>query len=241
MKPHFLISLSSFLFIIHSFAQTDCANGLVIESPVIPKPTEAGIVSSTCSQIAVKWKGGANQTYLLTGTARNVSTNTVTVLAPPSAIVCDNAFNCTATLPVSGNTYVTWSVQAIGTADDRTFYSYPQSGAQDYYIATCPTPAAPRDNIVVIERVGNDRMAVRMYPNPVRTTLNIDVARTGISRTSSKDVIRVFDVNGRAVMIRQATEGNTQVNVRQLTPGTYFIRIENSKGVVLYNAKFIKE
>jgi len=57
MKPVF-ICLCLFLAS-KAFSQVACFN-TKIETPVISKPTEASIISTTCSTLVVKWKGGTD-------------------------------------------------------------------------------------------------------------------------------------------------------------------------------------
>jgi hypothetical protein len=43
------------------------------------------------------------------------------------------------------------------------------------------------------------------------------------------------------VLLTKSSEGNTQIKVRQLTAGTYVIRISDKSDKVLYNGKVVKQ
>lgn len=103
-------------------------------SPVVPKPTEASLVTVTCSSLVVKWKGNANQTYEVKGTYNNGGTITITM---GTNITCDGSLNCTATIPVVPGTMVTWSIETINDINGRTLHSYPVIGVLENPIPAC--------------------------------------------------------------------------------------------------------
>ncbi|MEJ7676807.1 MAG: hypothetical protein WKG06_02795 [Segetibacter sp.] len=108
MKPFLFISLSLLLTSKNAFTQGACSN-IKIETPVVSKPAAGSIVSATCSALVVKWKGNADQTYVVQATHYNSSTNK-TDIAVGTKVTCDNSQNCTATIPVTIGTKVSWSV-----------------------------------------------------------------------------------------------------------------------------------
>jgi len=248
MKHLFLTSLSILFLISNTFSQGACSN-IKIESPVVSKPTEGNIVSATCYEFIVQWKGRADQTYIVRGSYKDPATNSTNELPPAINITCDNAFTCTATIPVTGGTLVSWNVQAMGIINDRSFYSYLFRGEQDYAVPGCvAAPIANPANVNAEKALlrnndkmpDNDKMKVEVYPNPVRTTLNVNL--NSVAKTNAgKVIIRIFDVNGKTVLVRQAALGNVQINVSRLSNGTYFINVQDGKGKVLHKAKFIKE
>lgn len=75
----------------------------------------------------------------------------------------------------------------------------------------------------------NDHKEATLYPNPVRTKLNIVMNDAVISA-------KVLDINGRIV---DAEMTGNSVDVSGLSAGVYFIRIETSKGFLI--KKFLKE
>lgn len=75
-----------------------------------------------------------------------------------------------------------------------------------------------------------------IFPNPANTILNI-----GISGNHNGGTIKIFDAQSRVVITKTLTHNTIQVDVSNLAPGTYFIKIEDAKGVELYKDKFIKQ
>ncbi|MBL7729105.1 MAG: T9SS type A sorting domain-containing protein, partial [Dinghuibacter sp.] len=51
--------------------------------------------------------------------------------------------------------------------------------------------------------------------------------------------ISITDINGRIVMRQRTADNNTEMNISQLSPGVYMVKVmENGK---LNNWKFVKE
>jgi hypothetical protein len=69
MKTLVLFCVTLILYIDTAVGQggCSCCNNKII-SPVVSMPTGAGIISSTCSTLVVKWRGDANQGYEVSGT-----------------------------------------------------------------------------------------------------------------------------------------------------------------------------
>jgi hypothetical protein len=233
MRTIFLLSLSLLAFVSCAFGQGPCINKKVI-SPASPKPTEPD-VSATCSTFTVQWKGQANQSFVLTAIEKNALTNEVI-----DTIVSNTTAN-SATIKVKTGMAIRWQVEAITVIDSRSFYSYPLRGGKDYIIPDCTTPiAAARQNplsLKVSGASGDAKNKVRIYPNPFQSSLNIQFA--GIK--SSHKIISIFDVNGRMISTQRTTKNLTKVNLKQLTGGTYFIRIQDETGKVFYNGEVVKE
>src|SRR4051794_325666 len=80
-----------------SLSQAISCNNLKITSPQIAKPTNATLVSTSCSTMVVKWQGHPNQTYLVQGIFKNAATNHSDTTQATNISV-DNNFNCTATI-----------------------------------------------------------------------------------------------------------------------------------------------
>ncbi len=78
--------------------------------------------------------------------------------------------------------------------------------------------------------------AIKIYPNPVQSVLNIEFNKTNHLNTT----INIFDVSGKLLFSKSAN-GNAQINVEHLTAGAYFIKINNGDGKLLYNDKIIKQ
>jgi hypothetical protein len=81
--------------------------------------------------------------------------------------------------------------------------------------------------MVRIVKISDDEKALRVYPNPVTTTLNIAFGHSGNAKLS------LYTVDGRLVQTTQlsVTAGQIHsVNVNQLKPGLYYLEVFYSDG-----------
>ena len=87
--------------------------------------------------MVVKWQGHVNQTYLVQGIFKNAVTQQSDTTQATN-IVCDNSFNCSATIPVIAGREAMWSVEANEVLSNGvTYTSYALRSALDYPIAAC--------------------------------------------------------------------------------------------------------
>jgi hypothetical protein len=231
MKTIVLLSLYLLLFAGRASSQGGCPTNIKIETPAVPKPANTSLVSATCSTLVVKWAGSAGQTYLVSGIVKDPATHQVTATIPASDISCDGSSNCTATIPVEAGTTVTWNVQAQQEINGRNFYSYQLRAEQDYLITACATP----QRVSVKRPLDAEATAANMYPNPVESILTID-----FKSPAKQAIITISDINGRIMMVRRANPENRELNVGNLSSGLYLLKVTDSNGKVLYNARFIK-
>ncbi|MBX7205355.1 MAG: T9SS type A sorting domain-containing protein [Bacteroidia bacterium] len=73
----------------------------------------------------------------------------------------------------------------------------------------------------------------KVYPNPVKDVLNIDV------NYDLPKVLNIFDIAGRKVEEVLFDEKNTTVNVSNYTRGFYFYEIKTSEGEVIKSGKIL--
>lgn len=240
MKTIFLISLSAVLLIGRAVAQGPCATTKV-ETPAVAKPTNGAIVSVTCSTLVVAWQGAANQLYVAQATYFNTAANK-TDTALGINISCTGSFSCTATIPVIAGTNISWSVQATATIDDRTFYSYPFRGEQDYAIPACFAPV-PKPAIVKKVQPKSDEQALSkllVFPNPVTGILTINW------QGEFKGAATIFVANAAGKEIRKMNVRKvqslytSQLQVSTLAPGIYYLQIRTTGGESL-STSFVKE
>ena len=223
-----LLSFTNFTFSADTCAC--CSNKKVITS-ASPKPTDT-IVTITCSSIGVQWTGQAGQTFVFTAIIKNAATNKVI------DTVVKNTGGNSIIIPANPGTAVRWQIEAITTTDGRDFYSYPVRGGKDFIIPACSASiAAAKEKSDALKVSGDQTGKVKVYPNPFHSTLNIQFSGAG----SSQKVISLFDINGRTVFTKLTLGNVTEVNVKQLTTGTYIIKIMESNGKMLYTGKVIKE
>lgn len=76
-----------------------------------------------------------------------------------------------------------------------------------------------------------DIHAFKLYPNPAKGQLNINVGNKKIN------AIKIFNVEGK--IIKHVTEKNTRINVYDLPKGLYVLQIQTNKGLAV--KRFIKE
>ena len=232
MKP--LIIYFICLVAVVSTATAQCSTQK-IQSPVAPKPT-APVVTVNCSNLLLHWQGNTGQGYELNITIKDAAGKTIS-----SKVVKDytkgSGNNYTAAIPVKPGTKVSWSLQGISTVEDRTFYSYPLRG-KEYIIPACTAPIATSAAKEKALQVISDKITgAKIYPNPVNAILHVEFNSTG----ATQKVVSLFNASGQTVLMKQTTESTMQLDVRQLASGTYFIRIADVSGKLLYNGKVIKE
>lgn len=85
----------------------------------------------------------------------------------------------------------------------------------------------------------NKKIKAIIYPNPVHSILNINLNSSPSLKAEMQ--MRIFNADGKVVISQKAAQSNMQADVKQLTPGIYFIRIEHTNGQIVFKGKFIKE
>ncbi len=97
-----------------------------------------------------------------------------------------------------------------------------------YTDATTLCSATSTDVIVVDACTGittySEAGVINVYPNPTNGMLYV-------STTNGENVITLFDILGNQISKVQSTSAKTQVDMRNLNSGVYFIRVENNKAV----------
>ncbi|MEO6850350.1 MAG: T9SS type A sorting domain-containing protein, partial [Mucilaginibacter sp.] len=81
---------------------------------------------------------------------------------------------------------------------------------------------------------------ISIYPNPARSTINLAIGMV----TTNGGGYNIKITNSSGVVIKQATSNQTnwQASVNDLMPGTYIVRVMNSKdNSFVGNTKFVKE
>ena len=86
-------------------------------------------------------------------------------------------------------------------------------------------------NMIGIEGAIED--FVRLYPNPVESTLTID------RNSSDEVVIELYNISGVLVGTTNTEKATTTIDVKTLSPGTYFIRVTGVNNTTTH--KFIKQ
>ena len=74
--------------------------------------------------------------------------------------------------------------------------------------------------------------AIKVYPNPVKDILTVE----GLKANTT---ISIINVDGKVLSVNKTTSNLFTHNIKQLSPGTYFVRIENDNKTE--TLKFIKQ
>jgi uncharacterized delta-60 repeat protein len=90
---------------------------------------------------------------------------------------------------------------------------------------------ATTSKIVLIDFTNG--VIVKLYPNPVKSNLNID----GLA--GSKTTLSIIDINGKSLSTTSTTNTSYNWNIRALPAGNYYLRIEADKKI--NTIKFVKE
>jgi hypothetical protein len=77
---------------------------------------------------------------------------------------------------------------------------------------------------------GLEKVEMQVYPNPVKTTLNV--------LSNQNTVIQIIDINGSVVLNAQLQNGDNRLDVQYLAPGVYTVMGVNTH---LEPIRFIKE
>lgn len=239
---HFIVLALAFT----AKAQTACNSAKVI-SPVVSKPTKGSIVSATCSTLVVQWIGAANQTYVA-----NVSFYNATAKrwdTTYAAGICNSSQVCTATLPVTAGTKVSWSVQAKQVIDGRTFYSYYLIGERDYLNPSCTQSVVTKTEVVSNNIAQNNKLPelpsvtekLVVYPNPA--TNEIAIQWSGGYKGAA--VVAISDASGKEIRVLRVTkEGITftsQIPVNGLVAGLYYVQVKPQQSGRPLTEKFLKQ
>ena len=86
-----------------------------------------------------------------------------------------------------------------------------------------------------INTVESPNDCITIYPNPVKTEINIHVNRSGLLLKS----YAIYDLKGMAVGCNMMNVEQTKIDIRNLTPGMYLLQVITSEGLV--NKRIIKQ
>ncbi len=75
-------------------------------------------------------------------------------------------------------------------------------------------------------------LAVKLYPNPAYTELNIEVNLSGDL------TFMAYDVTGKQVLVQKIESGKSIVSLADLSTGLYVYRVSNTSGAALAHGKF---
>jgi len=148
-------------------------------------------------------------------------------LAPGGSIHVERSAN--------GNIFTT--IASIAAHNNNQPYSFedpaPLAGTNYYRLtATAADGSNVSSNVIAIG--SSDAASVKVFPNPVRNSLQV----TGLQATQ-KTTLSITDLSGAARAAVTVTGSSYNWNVGQLKAGSYILRIEN--GDLVVSKMFIKE
>lgn len=120
-----------------------------------------------------------------------------------------------------------WSVEIVPFTDIVRFGTYGR-GVWDFEITSGPLVSS------IQEIIDPDDVNLNLYPNPVNTTINISS-----ENSNNFEEILIFDLEGRLMIEQDATISVSQIDVSQLSPGQYLLKIKGESGVI--TKQFIKQ
>ena len=74
---------------------------------------------------------------------------------------------------------------------------------------------------------------IKLFPNPVKDELNI----AGLN--SFHSMISIIDLRGKTLLETPANNQTNRINIRQLSAGVYYLKIETTEKIVVL--KFVKQ
>jgi len=83
-----------------------------------------------------------------------------------------------------------------------------------------------------IQDIGS-RNEINIYPNPATDKITIET-----SEVSIKGTLKIMNIEGQPLLMRQSTTVKTQLDISNLPNGIYFVRLTNERTVTM--VKFIK-
>lgn len=214
-------------------ATAQCNGNIKIISAASPKPTEP-VVSITCSTFTVKWKGQTNQSFVITVIEKTKAYRTSDTIRT-TKYSFDGSYYST-TINLQQGKIIYWAIEAITVINNTNYYSYALRGVEG--VPNCLQNAiahnTKKDNSLTV--ITNINKLVKIYPNPFQSLLNIEF----VSKSNLNASINIYDANGKLFLTKSA-QGNTQLDLKQLTAGTYLIKINDEDSKILYSGKVIKQ
>jgi len=130
-----------------------------------------------------------------------------------------------------------WNLTAFGNKLCFTGYSYAY-GSEMWAGNVCSTDKHEDDVITKLVPAENESGSTSIYPNPVSNILNVKI----VSAFDSKISVTVTDVAGNPLINATAGTGQTfmQVNVSNLSSGTYFLKVLSTNSNENVIRKFVK-
>jgi len=119
--------------------------------------------------------------------------------------------------------------------DNYSFVDYAPLNGSDYYrvVAVAASGQYLYSDVKLVQFGSDGQWSVSMYPNPVTSGSVVT-----IQSNQPLQMIRVFDINGKLVIVKNIATGNSQgstnytLNTSSLSTGMYLMQIANSDGTI---------
>ena len=129
---------------------------------------------------------------------------------------------------LNGGTSINVSDSTITYSPNQSFTgidSFQYSVCDDNEEALCDSAWVTVQVKNKVTSVFNNENAVKVYPNPASSMLNIELTGNGTS------TVRIFNVLGKAVYSAQTNLKSFVIDVNNFTSGVYYLQVENNLGL----------
>jgi type IX secretion system substrate protein/VCBS repeat protein len=200
--------------------------------------TGIAINGATSKTLVVNSSG----TYSVKTTSNGITTSSndlsITVTTVPTPVISLDASNNLVSSAGAGNQWYLDGNLIAGA--NGQIYHPTQSGSYTVRdtLNNCLSDFASAYDFVVtaIIDLGN-RQYIRIYPNPVKNSLNIDWYIVGAPALN----IDITDVQGRRVLSAISLRNASSIDLSRLPQGIYFVRIYGDRLKINYTVKIIKQ
>ncbi|MBZ0241808.1 MAG: T9SS type A sorting domain-containing protein, partial [Bacteroidales bacterium] len=119
--------------------------------------------------------------------------------------------------------YTVAGVMTASPTGDVNCSNYVPNYGPDYWVF------GVSDTTVNIAETSAIAVDIKVYPNPAKSVLNIDFpANYDILHAT----IEIINVNGKTSMQSKPVSHSTQLNIKNLTPGLYIVKIQNNDALI---------
>jgi hypothetical protein len=74
-----------------------------------------------------------------------------------------------------------------------------------------------------------EKADIKIYPNPANSVLNFDFSQNYNTKNSK---IEIVDIHGKTMLKSRPNFSTTQLDIKELNPGLYIVKIQNSKTLI---------
>src|SRR6185436_14826173 len=130
-----------------------------------------------------------------------------------------------------------WNLTAAGSKLFLTGYA-PATG-QELYAGNVEASAVKQTTIAEVQGTSHPSLINSIYPNPAKNMLNVK-----IGQNNNHDLkLAVTDLSGKTILSKQLAKNEflVQLNISNISAGTYFVKIQSADGNVNDVMKFVKE